>query len=251
MSEEHNRNPEIFSKDTQLPKKKKGKKRKISKHIAKNAASKSNVAAVTGMNPRAAGKPTVEIDATTSTTTTLDADAAVAADNAADGTSSKKKKRRKNVVEKNPSEAASYLSAWEQQNKDNLTNNNTTSKDRSTSSIPEQQQNWKFNKNTQSWLIRHMYQAEMVSKSTFGLLLKYLKSGDDKTMQRCVHDATRRALRYQNNKKGEGQVNNRMSAMDQNMDQDDDHNDQRWNALDEHEQRKEYKRARKVLEMLS
>ena len=56
------------------------------------------------------------------------------------------------AIVKDPSTAHSYLTLWSTSRK-----------------------SWKFNKSTQSWLIRHMYDAGLVSKDCFGLLVEYLK----------------------------------------------------------------------------
>lgn len=87
--------------------------------------------------------------------------------------------------------------------------------------------NWKFNKNTQTWLIRHMYDVSKVPKHSFEILLEYLQSGSS-NMERVTQDATKRALCYQNK-----------TAYDAPYD-----------ALEEHDKRKIYKRARKVLDAL-
>ena len=92
------------------------------------------------------------------------------------GTSSaKKKKRSANRHVKDPAEAASYLSSW---------------KHRDAGS------GWRFNKNTQSWLLRHMYETEKVPKPTFTLLVDYLVGCLGITRRRVREDAARRALRY-------------------------------------------------------
>ena len=115
----------------------------------------------------------------------------------------KKRKNQKNSV-KDPQEALNYLVLWK------------THKD-----------SWKFNKNTQTWLIRHVYDAGVVPKHSFETLLEYLQAGRS-SMDRVVQEAKKRALCYQNKKSYDAQ----------------------YDALDEHDQRKVYKRARKVLDVL-
>ena len=198
-------------------KKKKGKKRKISKHIAAAAAAPST----TTTTADSRGETTVVVSAPAATKT------------AASG--EKRNKKRKLLV-KDPAEAAAYLTSW-QEHRQHRSNGDGSGVEKST--------NWKFNKNTQSWLIRHMYEADKVSKGNFALLLEYLKSGDGKTVQRCREEATRRALRYQQFQKESDVTKN--SASEAAVMED----DERWNKLDEHGKRKEYKRARKVLDILN
>jgi len=155
------------------------------------------------------------------------------------------KKQKKHI--KNPSEAAEYLAKWEKR----------------------ESESWKFNKNTQSWLIRHMYEVEKVSKGTFKILLEYLNGLKGDIMRSRIRaEASRRARRYKEHVK--------KSAVDEPAEEDKDSkksndavpegddskkNDKsvvskqemleeelRWNALDENDKRKEYKRARIILE---
>merc|ERR1712032_678716 len=83
--------------------------------------------------------------------------------------SNKKKKKRKHV--KDPTEVTTYLSAWKHRNSGT---------------------NWKFNKNTQSWIVRHMYNSCKVNKDTFALLIDYLMSGDDSLKSRVRSEAMKR-----------------------------------------------------------
>lgn len=163
------------------------------------------------------------------------------------GTSSaKKKKRSANRHVKDPAEAASYLSSW---------------KHRDAGS------GWRFNKNTQSWLLRHMYETEKVPKPTFTLLVDYLVGCQGITRRRLREDAARRALRYKEYEKksksndpneknatggGDGDdVATKEAAPAQKKDTEDDGNDEaQWKALDDHDKRKEYKRARKILDTI-
>lgn len=147
----------------------------------------------------------------------------------------RKKKGKKNRNVKDPKEAASYLSSWKHK---------------------EAGTNWKFNKNTQSWLIRHMYQADLVDKTTFGLLLEYLGGGDERLHARVQEDATKRALRYKEyektaeNKKEGSQEGDDKSKDNKDANSEEEYELKRWNALNDHDKRKEYKRARKVLDTL-
>ena len=144
------------------------------------------------------------------------------------------KKSTKHIKTKDPAEAASYLSLWELDRKSESTT-----------------KNWKFNKNTQSWLLRHMYDAEKVSKSTFATLVDYICQGGDKTRLRVEEEAKRRARRYkewEKNQQNEGDAgqDNDVATKDTSSSPD----DEQWNQLDDHDKRKEYKRARKVLDSL-
>lgn len=155
-------------------------------------------------------------------------------------------KRSRNV--KSPAEAASYLTEWE---------------NRGTNEA------WKFNKNTQSWLIRHMYETESVSKGTFSSLLKYLDGLQGaSTRSRIRAEASRRALRYKEYTKDVAAEEATTISVDAPTGDQPDSNDasltvdtkpllskdemsedqKRWESLDEHDRRKEYKRARQILE---
>jgi WKF domain len=142
---------------------------------------------------------------------------------------------------KDPNDAASYLSAWKHR---------------------ESGANWKFNKNTQSWFIRHMYEADKVSKSTFGLLLEYVNGLHANSKGRILQVAEQRALRYKRFEKAlekkseevvgdstaEGTLQSENTA--ESPSGSSDIENARWMQLDEHSKRKEYKRARKILEIL-
>jgi WKF domain len=192
---------------------KKGKKRKISKHIADSVVNSKNAT-----SSRDSGGEQLEIanDSTSLTTS-----------------SAPVQKRRKVVSHvKDPTEAATYLTAW--QNKSG----------------------WKFNKNTQSWLIRHMY-TDKLSKATFATLLAYLDAAGDSIKQRVMDDATRRAVRYQTSSSSNSNstdaastsaVNPSTTMFASDAEAIDEAKD--WEQLSEHDKRKEYKRARKLLDTL-
>jgi hypothetical protein len=94
------------------------------------------------------------------------------------------RKSGKNRHVKDPQEVASYLTDWQ-----NHKNGKGT---------------WKFNKNTQSWLIRHLYELEKVSKGTFTILMDYFAGMEGKTMKSRIRaEASRRALRYKEHTKKE------------------------------------------------
>lgn len=163
---------------------------------------------------------------------------------------------------KDPTDIQEYLTNWKRQQEDDTVE-------------------WKFNKNTQSWLIRHAYEADKVPKATFVLLLEYLlgvKSGD--TKKRLILDATRRASRYKQYEKSKKEKERNKSVLDAsnaereaNSQQDsfqqqnqpqtyvlpqsapvgeskEDEDQKRWLLLDDRHKRKEYKRARKILDKL-
>eukprot|EP00581_Thalassiosira_minuscula_P027761 CAMPEP_0183750580 /NCGR_PEP_ID=MMETSP0739-20130205/1190_1 /TAXON_ID=385413 /ORGANISM="Thalassiosira miniscula, Strain CCMP1093" /LENGTH=226 /DNA_ID=CAMNT_0025986655 /DNA_START=42 /DNA_END=722 /DNA_ORIENTATION=+ len=150
---------------------------------------------------------------------------------------------------KDPSEASSYLTLW------NYDRTNGTKQ-------------WKFNKNNQSWLFRHMYDFDKVSKATFALLVDYICQGGPGARSRVEEDAKRRARRYkewekkkeqqpsEKDEKGDGGA---AAADNEKADEEKDgkksnrqssDNDDVWKELDDHDKRKEYKRARKVLDAL-
>mmetsp|Transcript_1833 Transcript_1833/g.2850 ORF Transcript_1833/g.2850 Transcript_1833/m.2850 type:complete len:208 (-) Transcript_1833:333-956(-) len=154
-------------------------------------------------------------------------------------------KKAKAIKIKDPSEAASYLSAW---------------KHRAAGGA------WKFNKNTQSWLIRHMYEVDKVAKPSFVTLMEYLQGLKGK--DRVIEDAERRAVRYKEFEKtldaktdggkekeakseeAKGEKTKEDSAETPVKDDGGEDDEARWQKLDEHDKRKEYKRARKILETL-
>jgi hypothetical protein len=177
-------------------------------------------------------------------------------------TPSKKRKSKKNSHTKHPEEAASYLTQWE-------VSKSEDSSIRASSS-------WKFNKNTQSWLIRHMYESDKVPKSTFLLLLEYLDRLEGKSIiDRMRIDASRRCRRHKeycksnpptSTAEGEQETND----MNENNDLVEETNSKStmtkktaaetkaeveyeealWKKMDDHEKRKQYKRARKILDLM-
>jgi hypothetical protein len=155
------------------------------------------------------------------------------------------KEQKQNV--KDPSDAAEYLANWE--------NRETNS--------------WKFNKNKQSWLIRRMYEVEKVPKGSFKILLEYLRGLQGDSMRlRIRAEASRRARRYKEHVKkssagdedSNGEEEVAMKGGDDNKKKDKKivknapskqellEEEARWVALDENDKRKEYKRARMILD---
>ena len=169
----------------------------------------------------------------------------------------KKKKGKKNCHVKDPSEAKMYLTEWQNKNQQGR---------------GRERSGWKFNKNTQSWLIRHMYEVEKVPKSTFTILLEYLQGLEGTTTRSWMRqEASRRALRYEEHrrKKDSTTENEDDATADEKVEQqelkkesisseksktpdqlDQIEEEERWKRLDDHDKRKEYKRARKILELI-
>jgi hypothetical protein len=167
---------------------------------------------------------------------------------------------------KEPEEATSYLTTWKafKRNTDESTSVSNTV--------------WKFNKNTQSWLIRHLYEVDKVPKGTFDLLLEYLQGlQGDKTQLRIVSEASRRARRYkdyvvyQQADFSSSEPNDNDCDKDEHIastntqsdtvtiesttvipkeDSEREQDEVRWKQLSDHDKRKEYKRARKVLDVV-
>ena len=150
--------------------------------------------------------------------------------------SGKKKKKKRKAIVKDPNEVAEYLRLWK-----------------------EDRDSWKFNKNTQSWLIRHAYEADKIHKGTFSILLEYLQGLQGDTMkQRILVDAANRALRYREHEKEKEPQGSKTEDGEKKSDEhktestDEEQKEEadRWNKLNDHDKRKEYKRARKILETL-
>ena len=178
-------------------------------------------------------------------------------------TSSEKGKSKTNSHMKHPEEAASYLTQWKA----------SKSKDSSTRAMSS----WKFNKNTQSWLIRHMYEVDKVPKSTFLLLLEYLEGLEGKfIIDRMRNDALRRCRRHKQYCKSStessaseikdetavetengdginGQNSDQSAAKSKNEAETKselEYEEALWRKMDDHEKRKQYKRARKILDLI-
>ena len=167
----------------------------------------------------------------------------------------KKRKKKKKFHVKDPQEAHSYLSLWQQNKKQNEMKGD----DDALEPI------WRFNKNTQSWLIRHMYDVEIIAKGTFTILVLYLEELKGSSRKRGYDDAVRRALRYKkwekDQKEDGGKDNedenegNEEAISEVKQDDEDDEEEKeidakRWKSLNEHDKRKEYKRARKIIDVL-
>lgn len=148
-------------------------------------------------------------------------------------TTEEKTEPTSNTKTKDPEEAASYLTLWKYDQ-----TNNTKS--------------WKFNKNTQSWLQRHMYDGDKVSKTTFSSLVDYLIQGGDRLISRVEEDAKMRARRYKEweKKKENSTTDDTTGETKEESKSTSAADDITWNSLDDHDKRKEYKRTRKVLDSI-
>lgn len=214
-----------------LPKK---KKRRISKHVLKSQRNRQ--------------QQVLDVDSRGLPPTSREDAAAAEPEAAATSHVNVSSRKKSSLVVKDPSEALMYLTRWKetQQPTQPVGKSGKMPEAKSTNGSPD---GWKFNKNTQSWLIRHMYEAKYVSKNTFILLLEYLQSLQGKSRVRVRDDALRRAHRYQRHHKANAQpIDHPMGS--QHMDADTLLEQTRWDQLNEHDKRKEYKRARKILEEL-
>jgi WKF domain len=183
----------------------------------------------------------------------------------------RRRRKRKTISQmKDPGEAASYLKAWKA-SKTGITTDGATP-------LGGPADAWKFNKNTQSWLIRHMYEFDKVPKGTFSILQEYLKGLEGTlTKERIRTEATWRARRYKehcNAKQKDGITEESGDGHNPDCGGEKEHvnttpreksnvrdpavsskeeieeEETRWINLDEREKRKEYKRARILLDLL-
>jgi hypothetical protein len=149
------------------------------------------------------------------------------------------KQNRKRVINpiKDPQEAQNYLSAW---------------KHREASPGV-----WKFNKNTQTWICRNMYDTEKIPKKSFEILTEYLEDLKGSFRKIVNEDAVRRAMRYKEWEKKasstgdeQGDVDEKKETSKKTSDDDDaEADDKKFNAMDEKDKRKEYKRSRKIIDV--
>ena len=141
----------------------------------------------------------------------------------------KKKKSLLHAKIKDPNEAHEYLSNWKYDSA-----------------------NWKFNKNTQSWLCRNMYDVDKVPKAVFSLLMEYIEGLKGFTRDWVNEDAVRQVLRYKAWEKKQSDDGDDASEEDTNKEDDEEkkEDDARFAALNDHEKRKEYKRSRQVVQAI-
>ena len=258
------------------------RKKRISKHVLESverkklanveagllaaAAAGAAEAGGGGTSPPTGASAGVEATDTTAATTTT----------ATGGSKESSSRRERKLLNfKDPAEASTYLSLWKHDRADNTAS--------STTKI------WKFNKNTQSWLLRHMYDGNKVNKTTFAILLEYIIAGKCEGVRSNVQeDAKVRARRYKEWEKTTTSTTTEkeMKTTLALMKKDDEGvssyqrpissgeaegakrssslagvattattttttaNDDEWKTMDEHEKRKVYKRARKALDAL-
>jgi len=104
---------------------------------------------------------------------------------------------------------------------------------------------WKFNKNTQSWLLRHMYNDSQVNKSAFKNLLEYMGGMQGKSRGEKSEEAVEFTRMYkewdskEEKEEEEGEEENTVQFDGNNFE-----------ALSAHQKRKVYKRARQVYDVL-
>jgi hypothetical protein len=214
--------------------KKKGKKRKISKHIA-DAKLKS--ASLTSSSSGAVLDSTDSGQNNSSNVTLIPTPAIRTA------TPSKKQKLGKRM--KDPVDVEGYLLAWKEQQ-------DLSSDDGCSDRVGVTK--WKFNKNTQSWLIRHLYDATKISKSLFAIAVQYFMKSNINVQKRLRDDATQRAIQYQ--QQHHQQENEMSNHTKDGKNNEDEENTKQNDAEDspelllEKNRRKEYKRARKILDSL-
>jgi hypothetical protein len=99
-----------------------------------------------------------------------------------------------------------------------------------------------------------MYDVDKVSKATFATLVDYISQGGEGTRLRVEEEAKRRARRYKDWEKRqqqqEGEEQEEGDAKEEKKEMTKSQDDEHFNQLDDHDKRKEYKRARKVLDAL-
>ena len=141
---------------------------------------------------------------------------------------------------------------------------------------------WKFNKNTQAWLLQHMYEPLTIRKESFTILLKYLHGLNGASIKKRVKEGAEfRITRYRNfekenkedNKSGDGVEDDEKKNAKEKESGDDGGEDKKtgdeenkevppitddqeevlkkWNLLDDSMKRKEYKRAFQVYKIFT
>ena len=197
-----------------------------------------------------------------------------------------------------------YLSSWwkmrQQQKQDKDEVDNVDKNDTSPTSSPDKTtptttttttpitpttsttQIWKFNKNTQAWLLQHMYEPLTIRKESFTILLKYLHGLNGASIKKRVKEGAEfRITRYRNfekenkedNKSGDGVEDDEKKNAKEKESGDDGGEDKKtgdeenkevppitddqeevlkkWNLLDDSMKRKEYKRAFQVYKIFT
>jgi hypothetical protein len=110
---------------------------------------------------------------------------------------------------------------------------------------------WKFNKNTQSWLLRHMYNDGLVNKKTFANLVEYVKSMQGKCRGEKRIEAVTLISDY---KEWEGKQGEAGGGKTGGGGEEEGNGVQfggsNFEDLDGHSKRKVYKRARQIYDVL-
>jgi len=115
---------------------------------------------------------------------------------------------------------------------------------------------WKFSKNKQSWILRHMYNVSLVNKSLFCLIVEYLHGLKGENRKRIYNDAVKRSLRYKNWEKQDGHPEERQEDTNATtasttclISMRQYNNDTIWKELSDNDKRKEYKRSRRIIDI--
>jgi WKF domain len=231
--------------ETPLIVKKKGKKRKVSKHIL-DAKMKHATTVTTETTTFQSGDGDDVSDQLDTGSKALHETTIPTTSSAPTTTNHKKQKTNKEKKEmKDPVDVEGYLLAWQQQEQQS---DQTLERINPVSDQPVETKPWKFHKNTQSWLIRHLYDSTKISKHTFIIAVQYFSKSNVNVQERLRQDAMQRATQYQqqqqqvkeitrNDDNGKEETNPTAAETNQ------------GNELEKN-QRKAYKRARKVLETL-
>lgn len=241
------------------------RKKRISKHVLESVQRKKLANVEAGLLLSATAEAVGTSRPNNSALVRVEEEAAAAAGNKKKESSSRRERKLKL---KDPAETSSYLSLWKYDRTSSSTNTTTTND--TAAAVAAAVKQWKFNKNTQSWLLRHMYDSSKVSKTTFTLLLEYIIAGKGVLLQSKVkEDAKFRARRYKEwettikkkkedlqqqpltteDKQGSSSSSSLVSGVTTTATTTTTVNNE-WKTMDEHEKRKEYKRARKVLDTL-
>ncbi|GMI44440.1 hypothetical protein TrCOL_g5600 [Triparma columacea] len=140
--------------------------------------------------------------------------------------SKKRAKKSANKHVKAPSDASNYLVLWDLKAKGT------------------EGHGWKFNKNTQSWLLRHMYNDEKVGKVAFKLLLAYMGGLPSKAKDGKVAEAATLVKDYK-----EWEKSNVEGEEEKEGGEDLRYDGSNWEAIGGKQKRKVYKRARQVYQL--
>lgn len=231
------------------------RKKRISKHVLESQKRRDEEQQIVPNPDDNSGATTDDpiapssTDRTTSATNAAISPPTTASSSGKESTPKKKKKKKRT---RDPSLGHAYLSSWKHR--------------------ASGEGVWKFNKNTQSWLIKNMYDCEKISKGTFSILIDYIGGLKGEAMRKRVdEDAVKRALRYKNwekiqvkdddgnlksdkvneDSKTEDSAKENAGSKEENVEEKEEESDEtRWEDLSSHDKRNEYKRARKVIDAI-